>query len=116
MVVTDNLNAGPSLQAKEDISHFAPFQAPSIYCSGLQAALVGNDAFLTLLAPLPVIRKSTGQPAEVAVLHPVGVINLSLRTLKDMHEVIGSVISAFEQEWGTIQTDYTRSADKTKVG
>ena len=105
----NNFNALQSTTVSEaEVADVVPVQAPSFYCSAMQAAIAGNDCMITLLAARPAFRKSTGQSIELAIQQPVGVVYMSMRSLKDLQLIVNDIVSRYEAEWGSIETEFTR--------
>lgn len=86
-----------------------PFDAPVFYVSTSQVFLAGNDFTLILGRSRPVQVEAAG-PNTVAVKgEAVAVIQCSPGTAKDVLLALQDQIGKYEQKFGKIETEFTRT-------
>ena len=90
---------------------FKPAPGNLSYASSLNVLRTGNDFVLVFQRPRPGTVKD-GVLAPFAVIENGEMIALSVKTVKDLHRVLGEHLAAYEREFGAVETDFTRRMDE----
>jgi hypothetical protein len=93
------------------LSDRKPIEAPVFYVDGVNASLPGNDATIVFMRGRPAL--ANHPPNQIGVVRePAVVLQMSVRTLKDLHLVLSLIVDGYEKEYGNIETPYTRQNEK----
>jgi hypothetical protein len=90
------------------ITQPTPIDVPLFYANLISVSIPGNDANILFMRPRPasVPNMSAGQLAIIA--EPVAVLQMSMRTLKDLYLSIGDQLATYEKDFGILETEFTR--------
>jgi hypothetical protein len=97
------------LDGSSNPQDIVPLNIPAYYVSVAQVSIAGNDCLLTLSAPRPGFHRPTGTLAQFVVNQPSCLIQLSMRTAKDLYLLLGGMITQYEEVWGKVETEFSRS-------
>ena len=92
-----------------------PVEMPEWYASGAQLVIAGNDAQLIFNKAVLLGAVTHGAPQmshTVGIITPVGLVRMSMATLKDISIMLASQVEKRESEIGVIETDYTKQQKK----
>ncbi|RYX90978.1 MAG: hypothetical protein EON84_13280 [Bradyrhizobiaceae bacterium] len=84
---------------------------PEWYASGAQLVIAGNDAQLIFNKPIllgEVIHGAARMSHTIGLVSQVGMVRMSLATLKDVSVLLAAQVAKREAEFGVIETDYTK--------
>jgi len=92
-------------------------QMPEWYASGSQLVIAGNDAQIIFNKPMLLGDTTHGLPTlshNVAVIAPVGMVRMSIGTLKDLSILLSEQVAKREAEEGVIHTAFTRMREAAR--
>lgn len=89
--------------------------APSLYASGMQLSMAGNDFMLQFNRHVMGRAMVGGVMIPVAQVSTVAEIILSPLSLKDVSLVLSKAVVDYEQEFGEIETAFTRKRASEKT-
>lgn len=89
-------------------------EAPIIYAAVIQATRSSNDFTLIFGRHIPVSGGSNTFSEKSALIPvPVGVLQMSPQTAKDLYLLMQDHIREYEEQYGLITTAYSQSQEKT---
>jgi hypothetical protein len=109
--VAETATNEPTAEEIAKVQTMHPLDMPEWYASGAQLVIAGNDAQLIFNKPVLLGQVAHGGPQmsqTVGLITPVGVVRLSMATLKDISVMLSNQIAKREAEFGVIETDYTK--------
>jgi hypothetical protein len=89
--------------------HMQPLQMPEWYAAGAQLIIAGNDAQLVFNKPVMLVAPNNAAVHNLAINMPVGLVRMSLGTLKDLSVLLHDQVMKREKDMGAIETEYTKS-------
>ena len=87
-------------------------EVPIIHPTGIQQGHSSNEFMLVLNQNIPIFDDTNRAAAKTSVI-PVGVLQMSPQTAKDLHLMLQDGIRQYEKQYGTIKTTYAQSREKT---
>jgi hypothetical protein len=108
----------PSAAEIAAVQHLMPIVMPEWYAAGVQLVWAGNDVQLIFTKPVVLGDVVHGVPRMsqgVAIIESVGMVRLSIATLKDISILLAEQVAKRESEVGVIETDFTRQRAQTQV-
>lgn len=106
--------ATPRREAESDAAEAIPMaiiDAPEFFVTNTQVVHAKND-FSILFSRIRLAGKledgSGRGPAQIGVVFPTVILNMSAATAKDLAVVVADVIEKYEAEFGVIETEFTR--------
>src|SRR4051794_1073947 len=106
---TSGANA-PSSDEIAEVQGMQPLQMPEWYASGAQIVFAGNDVQLIFNKPVLLGELAHGAASmshTVGLITPVGMVRMSLATLKDLSVLLAEQVEKREVALGPIETDFT---------
>jgi hypothetical protein len=86
-----------------------PVDAPTFYATAFGAiSSSGTDFTLIVQRAHPALIKGAPTEAQLALLKPVAIIQMSPSALKDLSLLLAKQIEQFEDAFGKVETEYTR--------
>lgn len=101
--------AAPPGQPPVPLDQLRVIEAPTYFASALQVIRAGNDFTLLFQRPRPATLPD-GSPAPIAIAEPVALLQVSSATLKDISVLLQHMVAQLEQDYGPIETDFTRQS------
>ena len=101
----------PSPEEVAAVQNLQPLQMPEWYASGAQLVIAGNDVQLIFNKPTLLGGMAHGVPTvshTVGLITPVGLVRMSMATLKDLSVLLSEQVEKREAQEGAIETDYTK--------
>jgi len=89
--------------------------APAFYASGIAIAGSGTDMKLIFMDNQPGFSED-GEMTEKQKAHLCGVVTMSFHTAKDLHALLGVVLSQFEEEFGKLDTPFLKDQRDQNLG
>lgn len=90
-----------------------PVEAPIFYATSVRIGFDSNDIAFTFQRRRPVQFLIDGSTTvDAAQLEAVAIVSMSPQTAKDILVLLEGQVSKYEDEWGTIETEFTRSRMK----
>jgi hypothetical protein len=102
--------AAPLGQQPVQLDQLKVIEAPTYFASSLQVIRAGNDFTLLFQRPRPATLPD-GSPAPIAIAEPVALLQVSAATLKDISVLLQRMVAQVEQDYGPIETDFTRQIE-----
>lgn len=87
-------------------------EVPIIHPTVIQQGHSSNEFMVVLSQNIPTFDDSNRTAKKSAVI-PVGVLQMSPQTAKDLHLMLQDGIRQYEKEYGPIKTKYAQSREKT---
>lgn len=104
----EDLEAALSAGAKVE-----PVEAPTFFASGIRVGVSPTECNLTFQRGRPAQVVRDGQViADVGTMENVAVIQMSVGGLKDLTLLLQQQIAKYEDDWGPIETEFSRARDK----
>jgi hypothetical protein len=82
--------------------------APTFYVDGTSVSVPLNDAVIVFVRGKPATLPNIASNQLAFVAEPTAIVQMSVRTLKDLHLSISIEIEKYEKEFGKIETNFTR--------
>ena len=84
-------------------------EAPTFYVTSMHLTFDPNDCTVTFQKAHPVLVSSGNDRIAAAALEPVVLVSMSPGAAKDLTLLLSDRIKQYEEEWGMIETEFTRS-------
>ena len=90
----------------EELAKLKPVDAPLLFATSFQHQTTGNEVTILFQRPRPL--EDGLKMASTAKLEVVAGITMSPQSFKDLSIVMGDILTRHEQEFGVLETAYTR--------
>jgi hypothetical protein len=84
-----------------------PLDVPHLAAGTFMIQSTGTEVLLILQSARSLVDKNTGALSERTVNQPIAVVSLSPSTAKDLHLLLGEVVTKHEESFGPITTPFT---------
>jgi hypothetical protein len=107
--MVDDPKPGQAAEIKpEDVANLRPLEAPRLYASSFQLQGSGNDFNLILQRGSPTQNPDGSIHPAISKLETVAVLTMSPASVKDLHLLLGTQIEHHQQQYGAIETPFTK--------
>ena len=94
---------------------FVPITAPEYFSSSFQISRNSNQVTIVFRHYRPLLHKSRID-IGAALQEPIAVVVLSPQSAKDLALLLSRQVEEYEEEWGNLNTEFTKTQAKKKNG
>lgn len=102
---------GPPPQPPPTPQGAAPLNVPQFYAASFAAGWAIHDLMITCMQPRPLMGAQGEVVNGLAALVPVMTLQMSAQSAKDFYLIMRAAVEGYEQQWGKIETEFSRQRE-----